>query len=201
MTGVRGAKGRGSSSPALVRVPLQGAGELRSVRAAAADIEATVTSVETMTLDQLRTEWAVRCGGRAPRCRSKEVLRGLLAWRIQAEFFGGMSPDTTRRLRRLAESLERIAVAGADGAGSNKERTRARTTPVLKPGTVLSRQWWGALHKVHVLEKGFAYAGHIYGSLSEVARLITGTHWSGPRFFGLGEGNANRAHAARRSGS
>src|SRR5687768_8622910 len=102
MSGASAAKGRGSSSPALVRVPVQGAGELRSVRASAADIEATVTSIETMTLDRLRTEWATRFASPAPRCRSKGVLRSLLAWHIQAEVYGGMSPDTTRRLRRLA---------------------------------------------------------------------------------------------------
>jgi hypothetical protein len=200
MSDARAAKGRGSSSPALVRVPLQGAGELRTVRAAAADIEATVASIEIMTLDRLRTEWAARFGGPAPRCRSKEVLRGLLAWRIQAEVYGGTSPETIRGLRRLAESLERVAGADKAGSnGSNKERARARTAPVLKPGTVLTREWRGTLHKVQVLEKGFAHAGHIYGSLSELARLITGTHWSGPRFFGLGGGNAKRAHPARRS--
>jgi hypothetical protein len=173
------------------------------LRAAAADIEATVASIETMTLDRVRTEWATRIGGPAPRCRSKEVLRGLLAWRIQAEGYGGMSPDTTRRQRRLGESLERVAGAGAGAGnvGSSKECVRARSTPELKPGTVLTREWRGTLHKVQVLEKGFAHARHIYGSLSEIARHITGTRWSGPRFFGLGAGNANSAHPARTAGS
>ena len=201
MSGVRAMKGRGPSSPALVRVPIQGAGEPRSPRAAAPDIEATVALIETMTLDRLRAEWATRCGRPAPRCRSKEVLRGLLAWRVQAEIYGGLSPDTTRRLRRLAEIQDRVAGAGADNARSNKERARARTTPVLKPGTVLTRQWRGTLHKVQVLEKGFAYAGRIHGSLSEIARHITGTRWSGPRFFGLGAENATCAHPAGRAGS
>lgn len=201
MSGARAAKGRGPSSPALVRAPTQDAGEPRSSRAAAPDIEATIESIETMPLDRLRLEWALRCGRPAPRCRSKEVLRGLLAWRIQAEVHGGMSPDTTRRLRRLAESLERVAGAGADSIGSNKEQARARTIPVLKPGTVLTRQWRGTLHKVQVLEKGFAHAGRIYSSLSEIARHITGTRWSGPRFFGLGAENATRTHPAGRAGS
>jgi hypothetical protein len=201
MSGAGAAKGRGPSSPALVRVPIQDAGEPRSFGAATPDIEATVVSIETMTLDRLRTEWATRFDRPAPRCRSKEVLRGLLAWRIQAEVHGGLSLDTTRRLRRLADSLERVAGAGADGVGSNKERARARTTPALKPGMVLTREWRGTLHKVQVLEKGFAHAGRVYGSLSEIARLITGTRWSGPRFFGLGGENGTRAHPARRSGS
>ena len=203
MSGARAVKGRGPSSPALVHVPIEGAGELRSLRAAAPDIETTVASIETMTLDRLRAEWATRIGRPAPRCRSKEVLRGLLTWRIQAEVYGGLSPDTTRQLRRLAESHERAAGAGAGAgnAGSNKERAPARPTPALKPGTVLTREWRGTLHKVQVLEKGFAHAGRTYDNLSAIARHITGTRWSGPRFFGLGAENATRAHPPARAGS
>jgi hypothetical protein len=203
MIRTRVAKGRGPSSPAFAPVPIKRTGELRSLWAAAPDIEATVASIETMTLDRLRSEWATRFGRPAPRCRSKEVLRGLLAWRIQAEVYGGLSPDTTRRLRRLAEGLERVAGAGegADSVDSDKERARVRTTPVLKPGSVLTREWRGTLHKVQVLEKGFAHAGRIYDNLSAIARHITGTRWSGPRFFGVAEQNATRAHPTGRAGS
>jgi DUF2924 family protein len=56
---------------------------------------------------------------------------------------------------------------------------------VLKPGTLLRREWQGVLHSVIVAKHGFAWNGSTYGSLSEVARAITGTRWSGPRFFGL----------------
>ena len=52
-------------------------------------------------------------------------------------------------------------------------------------GARLIRGWGGENHEVMVLEKGFSYRGNVYRSLSEIARLITGVHWSGPRFFGL----------------
>ena len=62
---------------------------------------------------------------------------------------------------------------------------RYRQQPVLKPGTMLTREWRGVVHRVHVLEDGFAMNGRRYASLSIVARTITGARWSGPRFFGL----------------
>src|SRR5262249_44275049 len=55
----------------------------------------------------------------------------------------------------------------------------------LKPGTILAREHDGELHRITVLDEGFAWNGATYGSLSEVARAITGTNWNGPRFFGL----------------
>jgi hypothetical protein len=60
-----------------------------------------------------------------------------------------------------------------------------RDIPCIKPGTRLIREWRGETHKVTVTAEGFAYGGKRYKSLSKIARLITGTRWSGPRFFGL----------------
>ena len=55
----------------------------------------------------------------------------------------------------------------------------------LRAGTILVREWRGVTHRVLVLDEGFEHEGKRYGSLSEAARAISGTHWSGPRFFGL----------------
>jgi hypothetical protein len=57
--------------------------------------------------------------------------------------------------------------------------------PAIKPGTRLIRQWQDKTHVVTVKEQGYEYQGSLYQSLSEIARLITGTRWSGPLFFGL----------------
>jgi hypothetical protein len=59
----------------------------------------------------------------------------------------------------------------------------------MKPGVILVRQWKGVSHRVTVLQDGFAYDGKTFDSLSEIARLITGSRWNGPRFFGLRSGN------------
>lgn len=141
-------------------------------------VEKAIAEAGGMNLAHLRHEWETRFRQPAPRCRSKVVIRGLLAWRIQAQAFGGLSAETARHLRRIAANHD------------NKEGVRpsARSRSRLKPGTLLTREWRGALHKVQVLDFGFAHAGRTYRSLSEIARAITGARWSGPRFFGLVDG-------------
>jgi Protein of unknown function (DUF2924) len=59
------------------------------------------------------------------------------------------------------------------------------TKPRLKAGAVLLREWHGTAHRVGVLESGYEYHGQRFNSLSEIARRITGTRWSGPLFFGV----------------
>ena len=66
------------------------------------------------------------------------------------------------------------------------ERSATRTVTIqLKPGATLVRAWHGKTHTVQVTPDGYEYDGHRYGSLSLIAQQITGSHWSGPRFFGL----------------
>jgi len=120
--------------------------------------------LETAALLELRTEWERRYGA-APRLRSPDLLRRILAWRIQAAEGGGLD-RVTRRL--LAGSP-----AGAD--------------TLLGEGTVITREWKGIRHEVEVTDGGYIYRGERWKSLSEVARSITGTRWNGPRFFGLRE--------------
>ena len=55
----------------------------------------------------------------------------------------------------------------------------------LKPGSKLMRAWRGKTHTVLVLDDGFEHHGKRYTSLTQIANALTGTHWSGPRFFGL----------------
>ena len=104
-----------------------------------------------------------------------------IAYRLQERAFGGLKPSTLRILDRVAE-----------GPGS-VERRRA---PARKAGagTVLIREWGGVAHRVTVLDREVVYRGHRYRSLSEVARVITGTRWSGPMFFGLRNRAKENAH-------
>jgi len=121
-----------------------------------------VASLQSMTLSELREVWAARFGP-PPKQRSVELLRRVLAWRVQAEAFGGLDAATVRLL--------------------GSERTLVMVTE--QPGTRLARDFAGKRHEVVMLEEGVLYEGETYGSLSEVARLITGQRWNGPRFFGL----------------
>ncbi len=77
------------------------------------------------------------------------------------------------RSRQLASALE------ADPKATVSSR------PQIKPGTRLVREWKQQVHAVEVEAEGYQYRGVRYESLSEIARLITGTRWSGPLFFGL----------------
>jgi len=126
--------------------------------------------------------------GRAPPARfPRELLIRSLAYRIQEAAQGALRAATRRRLKKLAEQFRTSTAPPAFNA------------PSLKPGTRLIREWRGDTHEVSVVEEGFTYRGRRYRSLSEIARLITGTRWSGPLFFGLKSPQAKReeeAHAA-----
>jgi hypothetical protein len=105
----------------------------------------------------------------------------LIAWKLQVKAFGGL-PSAPAKL------LDSIT----DGRHSNDGRVVQ-----LKAGTRIVREWNGRLLCVHVVERGFRFEDRAYGSLSEIAREVTGAHWSGPRFFGLVGKNRKEAANAR----
>jgi DUF2924 family protein len=102
----------------------------------------------------------------------RETLIPILAYRIQEKAFGGLKESTVRKLRELAGE----SVVG---------EASVQKSPRPKIGTRYVREHAGKLHEVTVLEAGYEYEGTNYHSLSEIARAITGTKWSGPAFFGL----------------
>jgi len=124
-------------------------------------------------VQQLRDLWSARLGEAPPLMRSPEIMRRMLAYRLQVIVHGQLSLGARR-------SLERMEAARAAPA------IKAPPTPVrLSPGTTLVRDWKGRRHEVRVLVDGFEHQGQTYRSLSEVARAIAGTRWNGPLFFGL----------------
>ncbi|MBC4019282.1 DUF2924 domain-containing protein [Siccirubricoccus deserti] len=125
---------------------------------------------------ELREAWQRLHRAAAPAALSPDMLRRDVAYRQQADRHGGLSADVRRRLAALAR-------AGASQASQPRPRT-----PRIKPGSTLLREWHGRTYTVLALEEGFEMAGQRFASLSEVARHITGAHWSGPRFFGLRRG-------------
>jgi hypothetical protein len=96
----------------------------------------------------------------------------ILAYRIQEKAYGGLKESTLKRLHELAKDL----------ADCKKSAVQAMIRP--KVGTRYVREYGGKLHEVTVLETGYEYQGRAYRSLTEVAKAITGTKWSGPVFFG-----------------
>jgi hypothetical protein len=124
-----------------------------------------------LDLNALRQTWVALFPCPAPARMPRGFLMKLVAQGLQEREIGG-----------LPKGLER-ALAEALNAGQTKAPDAANND--LSLGTRLVRTWGEEKHEVIVLEDGFAYRGKAYGSLSEIARLITGARWSGPRFFGL----------------
>ena len=124
-----------------------------------------LAALTTMSSAQLREKWQRLTNGPVPQV-SPSLLRLALAYELQARTLGGLSRATQQRLAQLA---------------SVKTRTSS-----AKPGMRLVREWNRTLHVVLIGEGGaIRWNDRDWRSLSEVARAITGTRWSGPAFFGL----------------
>jgi hypothetical protein len=145
-------------------------------RLATADVEAALAALDTMDADTLKQRWLELYGKEAPHKARAEFLRRGLAYRLQENAFGGLKPAVVRRLARIAE----------EAARGNEAVTVAPVVSGPVPGTRLLRQWNGQTQMVEVQVDGFLWSGRRFTSLSAVAQAITGTKWSGPRFFGLG---------------
>lgn len=109
----------------------------------------------------------------------RDLMIPILSYRIQEQAFGSLSARVQERLRQLSRAFEK---------GSDPCAPRA---PRIRPGTRLVREWGNQVHLVNVQTNGYEYQGNRYQSLSEVARLITGTRWSGPLFFGIKRESTN----------
>jgi len=136
------------------------------------DIAKQLECLPQLTRAELLSLWT-EVFGHPLRCRGhKDFLIACIAYRLQEQAYGGLRPNTRKQLRKIASEIEAGSSASLDA-------------PRIKLGTRLIREWNGNTHEVTVINEGFAYRGQPYRSLSEIARLITGTRWSGPLFFGL----------------
>lgn len=134
-----------------------------------------LAGLETLTVDQLRSAWTDEFDAVPANRVSRELLVRAIGYRLQEKAEGGLTRKEARQLDRLTGG------ASADQPG----RENKAPAVTLRPGNRLVREWQGRVHEVIVLGDQFLWKGEQYRSLSEIARLITGAHWSGPRFFGL----------------
>lgn len=133
--------------------------------------------LSTLSRARLRSRWVDTFGKSPPAAFGRELLALGIACAMQERQFGGLSKSRTREIDRL---LERAATqVSGDGQGPG--------IAVMRPGTVLVREWQGATHQVTVLADGYGWNGEHHSSLSGIAKAITGTKWNGPKFFGLRE--------------
>jgi hypothetical protein len=135
--------------------------------------------------EELRERWQTLFGADPPpKLRSSLMVQGI-AYRLQEKALGSLKPVTVRLLERIAD----------DAAA----RRWAPTTPQkirVSAGTVLIREWHGTKHQVTVAKDGFLYRGKRFHSLSQIARTITGSRWSGPLFFGLKSSRKEQSNEA-----
>ena len=136
-------------------------------------IELQLAGLPILNRIELRELWRDSYGSDPPVKISDLLMRQAIAHRLQVKRFGGLDFSTRRALKQVLEQ------SGANRLNSSSEGNRVTN------GTVLVREWHGATHQVTATEKGLLYRGKLFRSLSEVAREITGTRWSGPLFFGL----------------
>ena len=137
------------------------------------DDHPALCALRQMNSSALVAEWTRLLGGPPPLTSCREFLLYTLAWHRQAEQHGGLSLATQRQLQ---------AVMTEPPSGRVR---RGGSVPRLPPGTELRKTWQGHTYTVTVGAKGYQFQGKPYASLSEIARLMTGTRWNGPAFFGL----------------
>ncbi|MCG8509050.1 MAG: DUF2924 domain-containing protein [Rhodospirillales bacterium] len=136
-------------------------------------IETEVAALENLKTKELRGRRRRHYQFEAPPGLSRDLLIRAIAYKVQERMHGGLSASVKHKLRTLAAQL------------NSDDNGKFNVGTMLKPGTKLVREWRGRAHTVIVAEDGFEYDGKRYRSLSRIAREITGTRWSGPRFFGV----------------
>lgn len=133
-----------------------------------------------MEVDALREEWTRLYRSRPPTRSSRQLLELGIAWKLQEAALGGPSRTTQRQLGGPVDAAKVVAPP---------------RSVELKPGARLVREWRGVTHDVLVVDGGFEWRGQRWTSLSMIARKITGTRWSGPRFFGLEKRSPRRSRS------
>jgi len=142
---------------------------------------ARVAALKVMSTPKLKEQWQALFDTPPPPY-NRHFLESRLAYRIQELAYGGLKPETVRRLEQLGEQL--------DGGNIAVRKVRDSDQPIA--GTRLLRAYQGIEHTVTVMQDGYEWQGRPYKSLSAIARAITGTRWNGLVFFGL----KNRRSAA-----
>jgi hypothetical protein len=135
-------------------------------------VEKEIAELSSRGIAELRNRWRDIFKSEPPQAFGPDLLRRSIAQKLQEDAYGGLDRATMQLLNQLigqsAKNNAKIVVPGR-----------------IKPGSVLVREWKGKSHRITVRPDGFAFENKPYDSLSEIARLITGTRWNGPRFFGL----------------
>ncbi len=148
------------------------------------EVEREVGVLADLDLYALRDRWQALFGNPPPKSLRRDFLARACAHQIRVKAFGGLSSATKRKLRAIAEAARTGNIDGALGSLR------------IKPGTRLVRLWQDKSHTVTATDEGFEWNGSHYGSLSAVAKAITGKNWNGYVFFGVKRAPAGNKHGS-----
>jgi hypothetical protein len=132
-------------------------------------LEAEILALPKLGRPRLQKRWRELFKAAPPISFTPDLLARGIAWRLQENALGGLSASSRRLL--------------SDESSASTSRRSARVS--LRPGNRLVRRWRGRTYVVEVTGDGLVYDGERFSSLSVIASKITGTRWSGPKFFGL----------------
>ncbi len=151
-------------------------GAARSAPSDAEPLSDRIAALADLPIADLKVAWTSAWGTPPPKGARRRLMVLGIAWRWQAEVHGGFRPETARRLAALEKASRRHdGVTAPDVSGAARPR----------PGSRILRAWRGTQHEVHVTGTGYLWRGKNFGSLSSVAKAITGVNRNGPAFFGL----------------
>jgi Protein of unknown function (DUF2924) len=152
-------------------------------------VQAEIDRLADLTLEELKARFLALKGVPLPKFMRRRLMTQAVAHALREAACGGLDRETQRRLDQL---VRQIVPTGESPPPSPRK---------IKAGTRLVREWQGRVHEVTVLKEGFVWQGATYGSLSQIARRITGTRWNGWVFFGLkktGAGPRQKSSRPRR---
>jgi hypothetical protein len=157
-----------------------------------------VAQLQKMTCGALRDQFA-KVTGETTHAKNRKWLIRRIIWRMQAIVEGGLSEDAIKRIRELADGSDLRVTSPATRRLPDDADKRIRAMPtgiqtssLPLPGTLITRQYKGREIRVRVTTQGFEFEGELFSSLSAVAKHITGSHWSGNRFFKLDQQESNQ---------
>jgi hypothetical protein len=145
------------------------------------EVPGQIAGLRALSRQELLVLWRKLYGKNAPVGMRRELLAPFLAYKIQENAYGGLKSSVRAELLRISQSLE-----------NTDSPTKKTVRRKLRAGTRLIRPWRGETHEIFITDSSYEYRGVGYQSLSEIARKITGTRWSGPAFFGTKKTNLLR---------
>lgn len=163
------------------------------------EVEGEIGALDNLKTPALQQRWRELFRIDPPPRIRAGFLRRAIAYRLQELVHGGLKPSTKRQLRMHAEQARARRMGTGTGNRRQERSPMPRQRVALSVGTRLMREWNGVMQVVEVTPDGFVWRGNTYRTLSAVACAITGTKWSGPKFFGLSKGSRSAAKVSEHS--